>query len=204
MVGFHHDIVVFHILERCLKKPDITSYPWQRRRDYLLLVAAVASIDQELHPHELALLERWIEIFKLSPKCRQQVLDTAHSQGLDVKLVQKRLSETDLTYSLILDLMGMAMADGILMDKEIQLLRGISVALKVDPIDFNILIEFVHSAHQASLLSNPEPLFEHNIESAFALLKRKQVSLFPHTQLCVSSTKYNDALMARWFRYRSA
>ena len=184
-----------------MKTPDITQYPWQRRVDYLMLVAAVASIDQELHPDERALLEGWMEAFKISPKSRKKVMDIAHRAPVDVEKVQQRLSQTDLTYSLILDLMGMAMADGILMDKEIHLLRGIAEALRVDPIDFNILIEFIHSAHQASLLSNPEPLFEHNIESAFALLKRKKVRLFPHTLLCVSSSDYDQRLKQRWFNF---
>ncbi len=101
----------------------------------------------------------------------------------------------------MLDLMGMAMADGVLMDKEIHLLRGIAESLNLDPIDFNILIEFIHSAHQASQLDNPEPLYEHNIESAFQLLRERQVRLFPHTLLCVSSPAYDRELKQRWNRF---
>jgi uncharacterized tellurite resistance protein B-like protein len=181
--------------------PDITDYPWQRRKDYLMLVAAVAASDDELHPDELALLRTWMEQFKLSPKSRAAVLAIANRKPLRRKAVAQRLGRTDLTYSLMLDLMGMAMADGVLMDKEIGMLRGVAEVLELDPIDFNIMIEFIHSAHQASQLSNPEPLYEHNIESAFQLLRDKHVRLFRHTLLCVSNPAYDRALKQRWMRY---
>jgi uncharacterized tellurite resistance protein B-like protein len=184
-----------------LDLPDISRYPWRRRKDYLMLVAAVAASDDELHPDELALLEHWMRQFKLSPKSREAVLAVAHHKPLQRRAVAGRLGHTDLKYSLMLDLMGMAMADGVLMDKEISLLRGVAEVLDLDPIDFNILIEFIHSAHQASQLSSPEPLYEHNIESAFQLLRDKRVQLFQHTLLCVSNPAYDQRLKQRWARF---
>lgn len=183
---------------------DISQYPLQCRRDYLMLVAAVAVIDQELHPDELKLLKLWIDQFKLSPKTRDDVLAIAHRKPLDRKPVEKRMGKTDLAYSLMLDLMGMAMADGILMDKEIHLLRGIAENLSIDPIDFNILIEFIHSAHQASLLDNPEPLYEHNIDSAFKLLKKREIRLFRHTLLCSTSQEFDYKLKERWVKFSNS
>lgn len=183
--------------------PDIARYPWQRRRDYLILVAAVAASDGVLHPDELALLRTWMDEFHLPPKSREAVLAVAESARLpgDRSRIERRLASTDLVYSLLLDLMGMAMADGVLMDKEVHLLRGIAENLGVDPIDFDILIEFIHSAHQASQLDNPEPLFEHNIERAFDLMHRRQVRLFPHTLLCATSPEYDKRLKERWIAY---
>lgn len=180
---------------------DITQYPWQRRRDYLLLVAAVAASDAELHPDELKLLTRWMDEFRLPPKSRAAVLSVAHREPVMLQAIEKRLAKTDLVCSILLDMMGMAMADGVLMDDEILLLQGVAAELGVDPIQFNILIEFVHSAHQAAQLSNPEPLYEHNIEAAFQLMKRKGVRLFPHTLLCVSDPRYDRELKERWARF---
>jgi len=181
--------------------PDISAYPWRCRRDYLMLVAAVAVSDEDLHPDEMNLLKRWIEQFRLPPKSREAVLQVLENKPLDRPSIEKRLSQTDLVYSLVLDLMGMAMADGILMDKEIHFLRGIAENLNIDPIDFNILIEFIHSAHQAAQMDNPEPLYEHNIESAFQLMLKRKVRLFPHTLLCVSSPEYDLKLKARWMKF---
>lgn len=180
---------------------DITDYPWQRRRDYLLLVAAVAASDAELHPDELRLLEKWIEEFRLPPKSREAVLAVARRQAVDLKPIERRLARTDLACSILLDMMAMAMADGVLMDDEILLLQGVARALGIDPIHFNILIEFVHSAHQAAQLSNPEPLYEHNIEAAFDLLKKHRVRLFHHTVLCVSNSRYDEELKERWEKF---
>jgi hypothetical protein len=87
------------------------------------------------------------------------------------------------------------------MDKEISMLRGVAEVLDLDPIHFNIMIEFIHSAHQASQLSNPEPLYEHNIESAFQLMRDKQVRLFRHTLLCVSNPAFDRQLKQRWTRF---
>jgi uncharacterized tellurite resistance protein B-like protein len=183
--------------------PEITQYPWQSRRDYLLLVAAVAASDSELHPDELALLRRWMEQFRLAPKSREAVLAVANHQAVDLERVQKRLARTDLKYSVMLDMMGMAMADGVLMDEEILLLHEVAERLEIDPIDFNILIELVHSAHQAAQMRNPEPLYEHNIESAFDLLCKRSVRLFPHTLMCVSNENYDRQLKERWERFRA-
>ena len=101
-------------------------------------------------------------------------------------------------------MMGMAMADGVLMDDERILLREVADYLELDPIDFNILIEFVHSAYQASFLANPEPLYEHNIDSAFQLLKSKRIPLFAHTLLCVASQEFDQKLKQRWTEYVSS
>ena len=185
------------------KLPDIAKHSWQLRRDYLTLVAAVAASDDRLHPDELKLLTRWMDEFQLSPKSREAVLGVARRKAKPaLQAIEKRLASSDLAYSLILDMMGMAMADGVLMDDEIMLLRGVAHGLRVDPVDFNILIEFVHAAHQASCLSNPEPLYEHSIDSAFKLLHHRKIALFAHTLLCVSSAEFDHHLKDRWSRFR--
>ena len=183
--------------------PEITRYNSEQRRDYLILVAAVAASDNELHPDELALLNRWMDQFDLPEESRTEVLAAANSEPMDLEGLERRLSQTDLVYSLILDMMGMAMADGVLMDDERILLREVADYLAMDPIDFNILIEFVHAAYQASFLANPEPLYEHNIDSAFQLLRDKGIPLFAHTLLCVSSAEFDSKLKARWYQYEN-
>ena len=181
---------------------DLRKIPWREKRDYLTLVAAVAASDGALHPDELALLEKWMSQFALPEKSRQVVLAAAEQESLPLDAIKRRLANTDLVYSLMLDMMGMAMADGVLMDEEILLLNEVAGSLRLDPLDFGILIEFVHSAHQASLLNNPEPLYEHSIDCAFQLLHQRKVRLFPHTLLCVSSPEYDRHLKERWSKYR--
>ena len=180
--------------------PNIRDYPWQRRKDYLMLVAAMAAADNWLHVKESELLERWARDFGLTKTITDKVMEVAKGKPLrNQRTILKRLAQTDLTFSLMLDLMNMAMVDGVLMDDEINLLRGISKELLIDPMDFNILIEFVHSAYQASALDNPEPLYEHNINNAFTLLRKKHARLFQHTVLCVASEQCDLQIKARWF-----
>jgi uncharacterized tellurite resistance protein B-like protein len=181
--------------------PTIASYSPAKRRDYLMLVAAVAASDAELHPEEMSLLERWIREFALPSKYRKEVLAAAHREAGDIGKAERRLSKTDLTYSVLLDMMGMAMADGVLMDDERTLLRDVADELGIDPIEFNIMIEFVHAAHQASFLTSPEPLFEHNIDSAFELFRERNVRLFEHTLLCVGSPDFDHELKQRWYAF---
>ena len=97
---------------------DVRKIPWQKKRDYLTLVAAVAASDGALHPDELALLERWMAQFSLAEKSRQVVLAAAKQESLSLEAIKRRLAKTDLVYSLMLDMLGMAMADGVLMDEE--------------------------------------------------------------------------------------
>ena len=193
----------FHLPKHLVVSPDITKHPWENRRDYLILVAAIAASDSELHPDELKLLTGWMERFELPPDARAEVLRVANRGDVDLVEIARRLADTALTWSVMLDMMGMAMADGVLMDDEILLLRGLASVLRIDPVDFNILIEFVHSAHQAAQLSNPEPLYEHAIESAFQLLSRRHVRLFTHTRLCVNYPEYDQLLKQRWTKFEA-
>ena len=182
--------------------PDISGYPWQKRRDYLLLVAAVAAADNVLHKNELGLLEEWLDAFNLKNKSREDVLAVAKGKlKPNQPAVEKRLAGSGLAYSLLLDLMGMAMADGVLMDREISMLRRIATNLQVDALSFNILIEFVHAVYQSAAMNNPEPLYEHSIDSAFLLLRNKKVRLFRHTLLCVASHECDQNLKNRWYQF---
>ena len=181
--------------------PSIASYPPARRRDYLMLVAAVAASDAELHPDELGLLERWMREFRLPSRYKREVLDAARQGRNDIAKAERRISKTDLKYSLLLDMMGMAMADGILMDDERALLQDVADALNLDTIEFNIMIDFVHAAQQASALANPEPLYEYNISSAFELFRDRHVQIFAHTLLCVGSPEFDLELKSRWFEF---
>jgi len=193
----------FHLPAHSAASSDITKYPWENRRDYLILVAAIAASDAELHPDELKLLNAWMDKFELPTDARTEVLLVASRGVVDLAAIARRLAGTDLTWSVMLDMMSMAMADGVLMDDEILLLRGLAAVLGIDPVDFNILIEFVHSTHQAAQLSNPEPLYEHAIDSAFHLLSRRKVRLFEHTRLCVNSSEYDRQLKQRWTRFEA-
>jgi hypothetical protein len=187
--------------QRAGQLADINRYPWQRRRDYLVLIAAVAASDSELHPEELVLLNRWMDAFHLSAKSRDAVMAVANREPVKLEAVEKRLAQTDLGGSILLDMMSMAMADGVLMDDEILLLHGVAAALDFDPIQLNILIEFIHSVHQAAQMPVPEPLYEHNIDAAFALMKERGMQLFAHTILCVSNPEYDRQLKERWARF---
>ena len=80
-------------------------------------------------------------------------------------------------------------------------MQGVADGLGIDPIQLNIMIEFVHSAHQAAQMTNPEPLYEHNIDAAFELMKVRGVQLFNHTLLCVSNPGYDHLLKERWAKY---
>jgi len=194
----------YHLPAHLIVKPDITRHPWEHRRDYLILVAAIAASDAKLHPDELKLLESWIESLNLNEPARAEVLRVAHQGEVNLVEIARRLAGTPLTWSVMLDMMGMAMADGVLMDDEILLLRGLASVLRIDPVDFNILIEFVHSAHQAAQLSNPEPLYEHAIDSAYQLFLKRRIKLFEHTRLCVNYPEYDRKLKERWVRFEAA
>ncbi len=75
---------------------DISDYPWQRRTDYLMMVAAVAAADGNLPPEELALLDQWIVSFRLSGKSRARIMDAARREPPTLEKIQRRLATTDL------------------------------------------------------------------------------------------------------------
>ena len=181
-------------------EPDITQYPQKVRVDYLKLVAAMAAADGYLHPAETALLQRWMTDFALDESAQKEVLEVAQAKPDDQTVLKQPLEGTPLVYSLVLDMVTMAMVDGVLMDEERLLLLEVAAHLGLHYKEFSILIEFVHSAYQAATLINPEPLYEHNIETAFELFRRKEALLFPHNLFCTNSPGYDSQLKQRWLK----
>ncbi len=179
--------------------PNMSDLPVDTRKEYLMLVASIASSDGTLDPKENSLLKRWIKDFELDESQGKKIMDIAQQEELGNRdKIEKRMSDSGLTVSLMLDLMGMAMADGVLADEEIDLLRSVSQSLDMPATDFNIYLEFVHSAHQQATLPSPEPLFDHNIETAFKMMKSKNIQLYAHTLLCATHPGYDQELKIRW------
>ncbi|MDH4120276.1 MAG: TerB family tellurite resistance protein [Deltaproteobacteria bacterium] len=184
--------------------PDITRYSWQKRRDYLMMIALVAASDHQLQPEEMNMLARLMKDFRLSPRVRNMVLQAAQTPHADIEPLERKLAGSDLAYSLLLDMMSMAMADGVLMDEERFLMHEVASSLEIGLVERTILMDFIHAACQASGQSNPEPLYEHSIETAFELMKKKDIALFPHTLLCPASESYDKMLKDRWFSQRAS
>ena len=179
--------------------PSMTEQPVDLRKEYLMLVASVASSDGYLDPREVTLLKRWIQDFKLNEKEGKEVMVVASKEDMkDRSSVEEKVRKSGLIVSLMLDLMSMAMADGVLADDEIDMLRAVSKSLGMDVKEFDVYLEFVHSAHQQATLFNPEPLFEHNIIAALKMMKSKKVQLYNHTLLCSTHPGYDQELKTRW------
>ena len=90
-------------------------YPEAERRDYLTVVASMAFADGEVSEDELARIESMCDDFELSEGSREQVLESAaHPSAAELGLILSRLRQSELRFALLVDIIDIAIADGVI------------------------------------------------------------------------------------------
>ena len=187
-----------------LALPDICQHSLPDRMHYLQLLVALAATDHHFQAPEHDLLQKWMDVFQIPPQSQNAIWEAAEADDAAIQNLITKMAHSDLCFSLMMDMLGIALLDGILMDEERFFLREVAEGLEIDWSDFDILVDFIQAACQASQQANPDPIFEYSINAGFDLLKRHRIVLFPHTLLCPTNEDYNQQLKHRWMQQQAA
>lgn len=118
------------------------------RADYMAVVASMAGTDGHVSSEEILALRELCMHFVLGPDARGRVMAATVPGSEDLDAVLRRLSATDLRYSLMLDLCAMAWRDGKLLEVEEAEIRRLAGVLGVDAPQVSALVHFAEALHK--------------------------------------------------------
>ncbi|MDX2469591.1 MAG: TerB family tellurite resistance protein [SAR324 cluster bacterium] len=152
---------------------------------YLSLICYMARVDGELDAIEEAHLKTLIQLFEIKPKYEAQIFAKYEYSTEEIEQAFTELKEKGVAYSFLLDLIIMAMADGILMEEERLMLSHIINLLDMPAADYHNLINFAQSTSSLNLETMNDPMFSYVIDSFFLWGRQAQVKLFKQTSFAI-------------------
>lgn len=156
------------------------------RLKYLSLVGYMARIDGQLDEEEIALLKKMSNRFKMSQAHQKQIFSEQTFSKQQIEVVFNELKEKNLQYSFILDLITMAIADGIILEPERLMLAQISGLIGLKHEEFHNLINFAQATSNLAEGGNSDPMFQYVIEMFFKWARNKDVRLYKQTTFAIN------------------
>lgn len=121
---------------------QLTDFNETDRADYMMVVASMAGQDGAITSEEVYAVRQLSLQYVLGPDARGRVMAATAIPPENLEEVLERLSGTDLRYSLLLDLAGMAYRDGVFTEAEAAEYDRLSKQLKVSPAQSKALLDF--------------------------------------------------------------
>lgn len=156
----------------------LTDFNESERTDYMMVVASMAGQDGAVTSEEIYAVRQLSIQFVLGPEARGKVMAATATPPENMDEILERLSQTDLRYSLLLDLAAMAYRDEVFSDKEAEEYSRLSIRLGVD------------EAHSKAILAYASSLFAPGYTPAKASenLERLEKEGIPRRVVSLSAT----------------
>lgn len=175
-------------LSETMTLPDILEFDATTRSLYLRLVAHMAAVDGDLDDSEVALLEQMAHRFDLGEADKQQIKGKVRLSDEEIKAGFEDLKAKKLEYSFLLDLISMAMADGLLHDAEKVYLAKINDLVGIPRSDFHNLIYFAQAARNVEDPKTMDPMLGYVFDNFFRWARQEHVRLFRQTTFAPSQS----------------
>jgi tellurite resistance protein len=169
-----------------MRLPDICRTSMKTRLKYLSLVGYMARIDGQLDDEEIALLKKMSIRFEMSEKHQKQIFSDQTFSEQQIEVVFHELKEKNLQYSFILDLIAMAIADGIILEPERLLLAQISGLVGLKHEEFHNLMNFAQATSNLAESGHSDPMFQYVIDMFFEWARNKDVKLYKQTTFAIN------------------
>jgi len=169
-----------------MRLTDICRTSNKIRLKYLTLVGYMARIDGQLDEEEISLLKKMCGRFQMSEEDVKQVFSDQTFSEREIEAIFEELKEKGLQYSFILDLIAMAIADGIILEPERLMLAQISGLIGLKPEEFHNLVNFAQATSNLAEEGNSDPMFQYVIDMFFKWARNKDVKLFKQTTFAIN------------------
>ena len=169
-----------------MRLPDICRTSIKTRLKYLSLVGYMARIDGQLDDEEIALLRKMSIRFEMSEKHQKQIFSDQTFSEKQIEVVFNELKEKNLQYSFILDLIAMAIADGIILEPERLFLSQISGLVGLKHEEFHNLMNFAQATSNLAESGHSDPMFQYVIDMFFKWARNKDVKLYKQTTFAIN------------------
>lgn len=127
---------------------QLLNYNESDRADYMMVVASMAGQDGAVTSEEVFAVRQLSLQYLLGPDARGRVMAATAIPPENMDQVLERLSSTDLRFSLLLDLAGMAYRDGVFTDAERTEYNRLSQQLHVPDAQSKAVLDFAEAVLQ--------------------------------------------------------
>lgn len=127
---------------------QLLNYNESERADYMMVVASMAGQDGAVTSEEVFAVRQLSLQYLLGPDARGRVMAATAIPPENMDQVLERLSSTDLRFSLLLDLAGMAYRDGVFTDAEKTEYNRLSQQLHVPDAQSKAVLDFAEAVLQ--------------------------------------------------------
>lgn len=166
--------------------PDINKKRTNLRVQYLSLIGHMARIDGKFDEKEKNLLKKMADRFQLSEKNKQLIFSQKKFDEKQINDTFQELKKNKLHYSFILDLISMAMADGIILEPERMMLSQVARLIGLKHEEFHNLINFVQATSNLNDDNHNDPMFQYVIEMFFEWARQRDVTLYKQTTFAIN------------------
>lgn len=127
-------------------KHPLLEYPDHEKKAYLCVVASIASADNDVSDQEIANLRTLCRKVELSSRARAEVMAAAECpQAAPIKQYLDHLRESDLRYTLLADMMFLALADRDFSSEERSEVAQIAMVLGINSEQVKAIEEYVRA-----------------------------------------------------------
>lgn len=123
----------------------LTDFDEAERTDYMMVVASMAGQDGAVTSEEIYAVRQLSLQFVLGPEARGKVMAATATPPENMDDIIDRLGQTDLRYSLLLDLAAMAYRDEVFSSAESEEYDRLSTRLGVDKAHSQAILNFASS-----------------------------------------------------------
>ncbi len=145
----------------------------------------MARIDGDLHEQEIALWQKMMENFDIPEKRRQKLFLTQKISDEEIDAKYVILKKNQLHYSFLIDLITMALADGVILDAERLMLSQIGQLIGIPHDEFHNLINFSQAITGIDIDKTIDPMFSYVIEMFFQWVKKEKITIYRQTTLAI-------------------
>lgn len=156
------------------------------RLKYLSLVGYMARIDGQLDEKEISLLKKMSNRFQMTKEQEEQIFSDQAFSEQEIEEIFGELKEKNLQYSFILDLITMAIADGIILEPERLMLAQISKLIGLQPQEFHNLVNFAQATANLADGENSDPMYQYVIDMFFKWARNGDVKLYKQTTFAIN------------------
>jgi uncharacterized tellurite resistance protein B-like protein len=130
----------------------LQGYSDQEKAAYLAAIASIATADKQASPEELNYITKLCDAAGLRDEQKQRVLNAAKEvSGEELKQSLDILSNSQLKYSLVTDLMAFAKSDSNYSEAESQYVHRVAQQLGVDEKQFSLINQFADEVKTADI-----------------------------------------------------
>ena len=136
----------------------LTNYSDQEKGAYLGAIASLATADHSATPEELQHMDQLADAAGISSAQKEMVLRAAtEMSGDELRRCLEILSNSELRFSLVTELIAFAKTDGNYDEKEKKTIEDISAKLGINQNQFSLLDHFVTKSEEAKETSEETP-----------------------------------------------